>query len=229
MGDERFILFQRQGLVFTVDRGPIHGSNAMTKAERAKLIRIKHARIAALRGLGYTGRIPRERFLATGALVYEKTAAQLIGVSRRRLRELVEPVEWVMNPVYRSTPAVPVYDPRALLRTRHALDKNPELKRPAIARARRETDEEIAREYRKFIERGREHSQYLRDRAAERWEEREYEQTTVDQVLCKGHPRPVRISDAARLRREADELAGLPGDESAAPPGPSSPDIDIER
>lgn len=111
------------------------------------------ARIRALKEMGHSGEAERHSRRAlqtqeTYGLVYEKTALKLLShLSRTRFRALVRPDGWVANPVYRTAPKVPVYDPRQLLTVLSSAEANDEpalaTRRERIARERRTIDAKI--------------------------------------------------------------------------------------
>lgn len=120
------------------------------------------ARIAALKGLGHSGEPEKHsrnqlRWLKNRGLVYEKTAAKLLGITVLRLRRLVLPDRWITNPAYRTAPNVPVYDPRTLLVIKQLVIDHGEALlehgRTSVIAARAELDEGVREGYAEFRER----------------------------------------------------------------------------
>ncbi len=133
------------------------------RAASAEQAEVRDARVAALKALGHSGEPEKHsrnvlRWLKNFGLVYEKTAARLLGVSVARLRRLVLPEDWIPNPAYSTAPRVPIYDPRTLLLIKQFVEKDPSLAksgRASVMLARAQIDAEVREEYGAFISRAR--------------------------------------------------------------------------
>ncbi len=123
----------------------------------------RDARVAALRELGHSGeREKHQRGLFRSAkyygLVYEKTAARLLGTSVAKLRNLAIPADWIVNPAFTTAPSVPIYDPRTLLETSRFLADHSEFVDSGfdlVRKNRADTDAEVREDYREFRQRAK--------------------------------------------------------------------------